>query len=73
MNGFLKKYGPAILMILVILLFPSWQEAQIDTTSESYRKKYEIGYRIGEWLPFLVLITLVILVMMRARKASREQ
>jgi len=42
--------------------------AQVDTTSVGYK----IGYEIGSWLPFLIIITLLLLVMIRARRLSRN-
>lgn len=39
-----------------------------DTSSAGYK----IGYTVGEWLPFLILIVLVLMVMFRARKLSKE-
>lgn len=41
---------------------------QVDTTSVGYK----IGYEIGSWLPFLIIITLLLLVMFRARRLSRN-
>lgn len=40
----------------------------MDTTSVGY----QIGYQIGSWLPLLIIITLALMVMYRARKLSKD-
>lgn len=60
---------------LLALLLPVWLGAQpadtlgVDTTSRGYR----IGYAVGSWLPFLVLFTLALLVLLRSIRLSRDK
>lgn len=50
-------------------LFSQHEQADsVDTTSTGYK----IGYEIGSWLPFLIIITLALMVMYRARKYSKD-
>lgn len=58
----------------ILLLLPFSLQSQntashgVDTTDTGY----QIGYQIGSWLPFLIIITLVLMVMYRARKLSKD-
>ena len=42
---------------------------QTDTTGVGYK----IGYQIGSWLPFLVLATIFIWLLLKAFKRSKDQ
>lgn len=53
---------------LPILLRAQSAATDADTTSAGYK----VGYTIGEWLPFIILIILVLMVMFRARKLSKD-
>jgi hypothetical protein len=58
------------LLILPCLLFG--QAEGIDTTSESYQNRYEIGKQIGSWLPFIVIFTLALMVIIRTYRLSQK-
>ncbi|TXB62083.1 hypothetical protein [Phaeodactylibacter luteus] len=44
------------------------QEAAVDTTSAGY----QIGYQIGSWLPFIIIFTLALLVIIRTFRLSSK-
>ncbi len=52
----------------LFLLFAQRDSAAIDTTDIRYR----IGYEIGSWLPFLVIFTLALMVIIRTWNLSRK-
>jgi hypothetical protein len=60
----------AVLFLLPMLLLG--QSEPIDTTSESYKKRYELGKQIGAWLPFLVIFTLALMVVIRTYRLSQK-
>ena len=67
----MKKQQIAILLFSLVNcpLFSQNQVTEgVDTTSSGYK----IGYEIGSWLPFLIIFTLAIMVMYRARKYSKD-
>lgn len=45
------------------------QTEGIDTTSSSYK----IGYEIGSWLPFIILFTLALMVIIRSFRLSQKK
>ncbi|HKK80214.1 MAG TPA: hypothetical protein VJ933_11325 [Phaeodactylibacter sp.] len=65
----------ATLLSVVGCLLPALllgQTEAVDTTSESYRRRYEIGKTIGEWLPFIVIFTLALMVIIRTYRLSQK-
>ncbi len=55
--------------IIGLVLLPVFLMAQeVDTSSHSY----QVGHQIGSWLPFLVIITLMVLVIIRASRRRQE-
>lgn len=51
----------------LLLLFQTDTTA-VDTTSRGY----EIGYTIGSWLPFLIIFTLALMVIIRSYRLSQR-
>jgi len=45
------------------------QEEGADTTSRGY----QIGYEIGSWLPFIIIFTLAVMVIVRSYRLSRNK
>lgn len=65
----MRYYAACIyLWSLPVLLQAQSAASDVDTTSAGYKA----GYTIGEWLPFIILIILVLMVMFRARKLSKD-
>ncbi|NBC07371.1 MAG: hypothetical protein GVY26_09280 [Bacteroidetes bacterium] len=65
----------ATLLLVVCGLLPTLllgQAEGVDTTSESYRRRYEIGKTIGEWLPFIIIFTLALMVIIRTYRLSQK-
>lgn len=60
------------LLIFVPLVFgiapASGQAEGIDTTSADY----QIGYQIGTWLPFIIIFTLALMVIIRSYRLSQK-
>ncbi len=44
------------------------QQEGVDTTSSGY----QIGYKIGSWLPFIIIFTLALMVVIRSYRLSRK-
>ena len=63
------RIGKKLLFYIIWSLLPLWLLAQVDTTSASYK----IGYKIGTWLPFIILASLFIYMAVKAARRSREQ
>lgn len=57
----------AALALLAIPALPA-QEAVADTSSFGYKA----GYHIGSWLPFLIIVILVVLIIRKSGGQSRE-
>ena len=65
----------ALLWAFCCLLLPallSGQAEAVDTTSESYRRRYEIGKTVGSWLPFIIIFTLALMVIIRTYRLSQK-
>jgi|GEM_PF-2204016 len=45
------------------------QAEGVDTTSSGYK----IGYEIGSWLPFIILFTLALMVIIRSFRLSQKK
>ncbi|KGE88952.1 MAG: hypothetical protein ACE362_23205 [Phaeodactylibacter xiamenensis] len=45
------------------------QSEGVDTTSSGY----QIGYEIGSWLPFIILFTLALMVIIRSFRLSQKK
>jgi hypothetical protein len=45
------------------------QSEGVDTTSSDY----QIGYEIGSWLPFIILFTLALMVIIRSFRLSQKK
>jgi len=46
-----------------------WAQAEgVDTTSAGY----QIGYEIGNWLPFIIIFTLALMVVIRSYRLSQK-
>lgn len=45
------------------------QESHVDTTSSAY----QLGYQIGSWLPFILLIILAMMVIIRSYRLSADK
>lgn len=56
------------LMFLVLPFLAIAQEESVDTTSQGYK----IGYEIGSWLPFLIIFTLALMVIIRSYRLSQK-
>lgn len=59
------------IFIFLIIMVPLWLLAQTegaDTTSVSY----QIGYKIGSWLPFVVVAVLAILIINKTRGIGKS-
>lgn len=64
------KFLLAFLLFLSLPVLSAQRDsADVDTTSIGYH----IGYEIGSWLPFLVIFTLALMVIIRARNLSRKK
>jgi hypothetical protein len=62
-------YGLCLsLAFFVLPLSPAAQEAAVDTTTQGY----QIGYKIGSWLPFIIIFTLALMVIIRSYRLSRK-
>lgn len=46
----------------------SAQQEGVDTTSAGY----QTGYKIGSWLPFIIIFTLALMVVIRSYRLSRK-
>lgn len=56
-------------LLALLLLFSNYLPAQeADTTSVGYK----IGYHIGSWLPFAVIVILALMVILRASRQHRQ-
>lgn len=44
------------------------QEARADTSALGYK----VGYHLGSWLPFLIIIILVVLIIRKSGRQSQE-
>lgn len=44
------------------------QNEGVDTTSE----RYKVGYEIGSWLPFIIIFTLALMVIIRSYRLSQK-
>ena len=56
------------LWLLPLLIQAQTDTTQVDTTSSGYK----IGYQIGSWLPFIILIGLLIFFTVRAARSGKE-
>lgn len=67
----MKHKGPILLFIFIVhafLLGAQIDERGVDTTGRGY----QIGRSIGEWIPFLILFTLALLVIIRSYRLSQK-
>lgn len=63
-----KRISFALLCISFGSITAMSQEEGIDTTSQGY----QIGYEIGSWLPFIIIFTLALMVIIRSYRLSRN-
>lgn len=71
-----KHLWRTLLLPMLTVLIPGLifgQAESIDTTSEHYQRRYDIGKTIGEWLPFLVIFTLALMVIIRTYRLSQKK
>lgn len=52
----------AALSLLLWPTLPARAEEGVDTT----RLDYQIGYQLGSWLPFLIIVLLVVLILRKS-------
>ena len=64
-----KRIGLLLSCIMILMVSLRAQTEGADTTSQSYK----IGYQIGEWLPFLVIFTLALMVIIRSYRLSQKK
>ncbi len=68
----MKRKGLILFFLFVMntfLLSAQIDERGVDTSSRGY----QIGRSIGEWLPFLILFTLALLVIIRSYRLSQRE
>jgi lipopolysaccharide export LptBFGC system permease protein LptF len=64
-----KRIGLLLSCLMTLIVSLRAQTEGIDTTSQEYK----IGYQIGEWLPFLVIFTLALMVIIRSYRLSQKK
>lgn len=65
-----RKTPVKVLLLFTLLIFvaPLWAQ-QPDTSSLGYK----IGYHIGSWLPFGIIVLLMLLILLKtSRRSSRK-
>ncbi len=73
MGSFFRINRPVCLLLLSILYGMPALLAQTDTTGvDTTDWRYRIGYEIGSWLPFLIIFTLALAVIIRQYRISRR-
>ena len=60
------KKGFLIFLLMIFIFNLSAQEA--DTASLGY----EVGYHIGSWLPFSIIVLLALLVLLKSSRQKRD-
>ncbi|MBV6652374.1 MAG: hypothetical protein KI786_01370 [Mameliella sp.] len=68
MYKFTSKTLPIALMIMASSTIAFGQVEGVDTTSAGY----QIGYKIGSWLPFVIIFVLALMVIIRTYRLSQK-
>ena len=67
-----KKSRTHIIYALTLALAPAFPLPAQETAADTTALGYKVGYQIGSWLPFLVIITLAVLIILKMARQNQE-
>lgn len=69
----MKDKGKGLILFFLFTMHTLLLGAQVDERGvDTTGRGYQIGRSIGEWIPFLILFTLALLVIIRSYRLSQK-
>ena len=64
----MKTHKKVFLLSLLLIFVLNLSAQEADTTSLGY----QVGYHIGSWLPFSIIVLLALLVLLKSSRQKRD-
>ncbi|MCB0558310.1 MAG: hypothetical protein H6573_05985 [Lewinellaceae bacterium] len=64
----MKTHKKVFLLSLLLIFVLNLSAQEADTTSLGY----QVGYHIGNWLPFSIIVLLTLLVLLKSSRQKRD-